>query len=397
MKKLGLVPRDFDMRAFILDAQKDSTLAGFYDPATKDFYMLDWVPAKEQLPVMAHELTHALQDQYIGLQGWMKVADSADEKSVEAKGRDELGMARRSVAEGQAMAVMMDYVLAPYSRTLTDLPALDESTIQKAMLKATQPAFLRAPRYIRESETFPYDYGLRFVYQVLKKEGKGRAFAETLRSPPLNTRQVMHPAAYLAGESTPPFRLPPLKSIVGNSYEMLDSGTLGEFDVLMFAEQFGSEETAQQLSSQWRGGYYYAVQPRTGGSGPESESNGAEHSSAAEKPTAGQETGEHSGVVALFYISRWATPAAAAQFAHLYASSVMQRYSGATERSKVGIGGPSAETTSDWSTPEGPVSVEAHGPLVLVLESFDDPTAAKLRATVIGREPPKSLHAGGAR
>jgi hypothetical protein len=391
LKKLGLIPRDFDLRSFLHDVQKDDALAGYYDPATRDFYMLDWVPSKEQFPVMAHELTHALQDQYIGLQSWVEPPDRADQGAADAKGRDELAIARRAVAEGQAMAVMVDYVLAPYSRTLTDLPVPDESNMQKLMLSATHPAFLRAPRYIRESALFPYNYGLRFIYQVLKQDGKGRAFAGTLRTPPLNTRQVMHPAAYLAGESIPPITLPPLESVVGSNYEIQDSGTFGEFDTLMFAEQFGSEEKAPQISAQWRGGYYCAVHPVTKGAAAESEPSGTE------KPPIEQKTSERPGTVALFFISRWATPAAAAQFAHLYASSVLERYSGATQCSKPAIAGQSAATTSDWNTPEGLVSVESLGPLVLVMESFDNSTASKLRSVVIGRGPSNNLHMSGAR
>jgi hypothetical protein len=213
----------------------------------------------------------------------------------------------------------------------------------------------------------------------------------------LNTRQVMHPAVYLAGERTPPFHLPPLETIWGSNYEMLDSGTLGEFDILMFAEQFGSEEKAPQIAAQWRGGYYSAAQLKTEGAGPESKAPGTEHPSAPVMPATAQETAGHSGVVALFYLSRWATPAAAAQFAHLYASSVEQRYSGATPRSKPAIAGQSAETTSAWSTPEGSVSVETRGPLVLVLESFDDSTASKLRGMVIGRELSKGPPPSGPR
>jgi hypothetical protein len=89
----------------------------------------------------------------------------------------------------------------------------------------------------------------------------------------------------------------------------------------------------------------------------------------------------------LFYISRWATPTAAAQFAHLYASSVLQRYSGAVQRRKPAKAGSSPESLTDWNTPEGLVSVETHGPLVLVLESFDESTASKLRTMAIGRKP----------
>jgi hypothetical protein len=201
----------------------------------------------------------------------------------------------------------------------------------------------------------------------------------------------MHPAAYLAGESIPPFSFPSLESVVGSNYEMQDSGTFGEFDTLMFAEQFGSEEKAPAISAQWRGGYYYAAHRIARDAGSEAEPSGAE------KPTTGQATTDPPGTVALFYLSRWTTPAAAAQFAHLYASSVLERYSGATQCPKPAIAGQSPATTSDWNTPEGLVSVETRGPLVLVMESFDNSTASKLRSMVIGREPSKDLHTSSAR
>ncbi len=38
-------------------------LAGYYDLRDKTMYLLNWVPLELQRPVMAHELTHALQDQ----------------------------------------------------------------------------------------------------------------------------------------------------------------------------------------------------------------------------------------------------------------------------------------------------------------------------------------------
>jgi hypothetical protein len=71
---------------------------------------------------------------------------------------------------------------------------------------------------------------------------------------------------------------------------------------------------------------------------------------------------------------------------------VLERYSGATPCSKPAIAGQSPAATSDWNTPEGLVSVESLGPLVLVMESFDNSTASKLRSMVIGRGPSKDLH-----
>ena len=45
-------------------------IAGFYDDKTKTVNLLNWVDADEQEPVLAHELTHAVQDQKVGLEKW---------------------------------------------------------------------------------------------------------------------------------------------------------------------------------------------------------------------------------------------------------------------------------------------------------------------------------------
>ena len=47
-------------------------VAGYYDPKTKTVNLLDWLGADQQKPVLAHELTHALQDQSFNLEKYMK-------------------------------------------------------------------------------------------------------------------------------------------------------------------------------------------------------------------------------------------------------------------------------------------------------------------------------------
>ncbi len=69
LKKFGLLDESFKMRPFLLSLLTEQ-IAGFYDDKTKQMNLLDWVPIDEQKPVMAHELTHALQDQKVGLQKW---------------------------------------------------------------------------------------------------------------------------------------------------------------------------------------------------------------------------------------------------------------------------------------------------------------------------------------
>ena len=379
LKKLGLIPRDFDLRSFVLDSPKDA-LAGFYDPSTKIFYMLDWVPVEAQLPVMAHELTHALQDQYVGLEKWMKIAAAPGEDDSWENGRDEPAIARRAAAEGQATAVMLDYILAPYGRTLADAPSIDRDAIQGIMQRGTQPSLLRAPRYIRESAVFPYTYGLEFIHEVLKKGGKERAFAAVLKNPPENTHQVMHPTAYLAGERIAPLTVPQLQTTLGNNYERLDQGTFGEFDALMFGQQYSSYEKARQISTQWRGGYYYAGQRQKVKTEAKSDASGAADLKPAASPSSAAKPSEDLDSVALFLLSRWSSPAAARQFADLYASSVTQRYASATSRRASAKAKEAGERALVWDTPGGPVSIETRGLLVLVMETFDDAIASKLRS-----------------
>ncbi len=385
LKKLGLVPRDFDIAAFMLE-NSDSGLAGFYDPPTKVFYMLDWIPIRQQCPVMAHELTHALQDQYIGLESWM---GHDGEDAAAALGRDERRFARRATAEGQATAVEIDYELKPLGERLENVPTLGEQRIQQIIESRNNPVLLRAPRYLRESAEFPYVYGLEFVLDVLKKGGKEQAFAGVLKNPPLNTHQVMHPATYLAGEKIPPLQVPSLDSLVGSDLEKVDSGTFGEFDALMFAEQFTSLEKARQISAQWRGGYYYVAVPKSQSvvAKVEPVSDPAPKAANAGAATPAFAPGkEDIGAVRLFYLSRWASPAAAQQFADLYASSVTQRYAAARKVEKPHGASHPGEKSLAWDTPEGPVSVETRGTMVLVLESFDQATASKLQSGVFSSE-----------
>ena len=85
LKKLGLVPRHFNLRTFFEDLMEEQ-VAGFYDERTRVVYLLDWVEPWEQRSVLAHELTHALQDQAIGLEKWTKAAED-EEDVVEKKAK----------------------------------------------------------------------------------------------------------------------------------------------------------------------------------------------------------------------------------------------------------------------------------------------------------------------
>ena len=106
LKKFGLLDRDFHLRPFLVTLLTEQ-IAGFYDNKTKTVNMLDWIQPEEQKPVLAHELTHALQDQHVDLTKWSDVSLNTVAKSVAEDNRhlqvDEAETARGAVAEGQAM------------------------------------------------------------------------------------------------------------------------------------------------------------------------------------------------------------------------------------------------------------------------------------------------------
>jgi len=364
MKKFGLLPQDFDLGKFLLDLLEDQ-VAGYYDPKTKTVYLLDWVAPEAQRPVLAHELTHALQDQNFDLDKWLKVSeDEADNPDNLDTGDDEAQSARQAVSEGQGMAVMMDYVLEPTGHTLADTPSMGEIFKQNTMDHAgDSPIFASAPMYLREMVIFPYTYGLSFLEDLLSRGGSEMAFAGAFKNPPRDTREIMVPDSYLGGEHVDPMRLPKLSDVLKKNYVGYDSGSVGEFDVYILLKQYSGAELADKLSTAWRGGVYYlgrkkdAKEPKPGA------------------PPAMSDLG-------LLYVSDWATPEDAGYFAKVYGLWLPKKYKTVT---------PVAEQKGRaWTTDQGPVSIEVEGKRVVVMEGFDPATAAALRAKLLNKSAPAS-------
>src|SRR5271165_5978472 len=307
LKKFGLLPRDFDLEKLLVALLREQ-IAGYYDPKTKTVNLLDWVPMEEQEPVMAHELTHALQDQSIGLDKWMKKGDKdlgeiKKDPTAEDIENDETDDAREAVIEGQAEAVMMQYELAPVGRSIADSPELVE-TMEAQMANGTDDSkvFKDAPIFLKESLTFPYSYGMKFVISLMEKGGKEKAFAGVLANPPHTTRQIMQPETYLSGERIEPMRVPEFKRDF-KDYVKFDIGAMGEFDVAILIEQYAGKKLSERLYPEWRGGYYYAARPKNDAAGP----------------------------LGLIYVSRWSSAERASEFAEIYARSLKQRYKQAEE------------------------------------------------------------------
>ena len=419
LKKFGLIPRDFDLRDYFVKTMREQ-VAGYYNIDDKTVYMMDWIPAEQQMPVMAHELTHALQDQTVDLDKWLKgdqdaaireqaVAatkpESAGKNGAEPGGapvlnqgaaapkgpepkldpdqeirQDEEQTARQAVVEGQGMVVMIDYLLKGSNQTAMTAPFIVEALKQSMRENKEYPMYANAPLYLRESLSFPYQYGLDFVRELLVKGGKDMAYRGVLQKPPSTTRQVMEPRTYLNDEKLLPMRLPPMAPLLGKNYDRYDVGAVGEFDVMVLLQQFSGEKMAEKLYPDWRGGAYYAAKIQ----GPATTSKPAENGKDGTRD------------VALLYLSRWATPDAANRFAEEYGAALLKRYKfaqnvvpdGAPDqypdqgKAKI-VAQPSAK---HWLTDEGPVWIECRGNSVLALESFDPATMEKISQQVFASE-----------
>ena len=371
LKKIGLLPGDFDLGKFLVALFKEQ-VAGYYDPKTKTVNLLDWLDPEQQKPVLAHELTHALQDQSFGLEKFMKAADidldkkkSVSTADIES---DEISAARQAIVEGQAMIVLIDYMLKPFGQSLATAPQM-VGALKEGMLAGTADSvqFRSAPLYIREAVTFPYRYGIDFVGQVLAKADKQKAFAGLLENPPRSTRQIMEPNAYLTHENLDPMRLPDWQAIFKN-YDRFDIGAIGEFDVSVIINQYAGAEASRALYPHWRGGYYYAARPK----------------------------GQPDSPLALLYVSRWSNAEKAAQFAAIYAKYLGKRYQRLQDVAENGKQPPpqlaALETLTgkrQWSTENGPVTIDTEADSVVITETFDLETAERVEAEILGATMPK--------
>jgi len=365
LKKFGLLDRDFHLRPFLLSLLTEQ-IAGFYDNKTKTVNLLDWIEPDEQKPVLAHELTHALQDQKVNLTKWSDVSLEGPSHNVQDDNRhiqvDEADTAREAVAEGQAMATFIDYTLQPSGKALADAPPEMMARL-KGMVADTSgsPVLARAPLLLQESLLFPYTDGLNFEHFVLLKGGKDAAFSGVLANPPSSSFEVLHPEQYIAHVPVPVLRMPDIHPLLGSDWAPYDLGVMGELDVRILVELFGGREMADGLAPEWNGGVYYAAQRKS--------------ASAAEK--------ESVASIGLLYYSQWKNPDSASSFLRVYANQLPRKYSTLTRRQK----DEASANEQVYSTNEGDVLLSISGSTVFVSEGFDLALARKLRDSIRDEQP----------
>ncbi len=222
-------------------------VAGFYDPDSTVLYVVRGAEPLMVRLILAHELVHALQDQYTHLNAILKLRRQNDRQ-----------MAGQAVAEGQATLASIQ-ALAP-GADLSQLSRGWEQTREAIRSQqAAMPVFAAAPHLVQEDLIFPYLAGLDFV----------RAFDERRTDPhdepygdrmPVSTEQVLHPSKYTAHERPARVRL-----AVPAGDTLIYDDDFGEFDTRTALEAWGANASdAVVAASGWNGDRFEVLGGRSG-------------------------------------------------------------------------------------------------------------------------------------
>ena len=323
MKKLGLAPADFQLRPFLVKLLAEQ-VAGYYDPKTQEFYLADWIDLDGQRPVMAHELTHALQDQHFNLRrfgDWPKHDSDAE-------------LAAHALVEGDASFLMLQYVARHPERQLAFLKSM------MAGGAGASAQFDRAPRVLRERMLFPYLQGMIWATHI-HRQGGWEAVSAAYRNLPKSTEQVLHPEKYLAGEAPQKVTVRDLSATLGRGWKMAHNDVEGEWGCYILLDEYAQSADASKRAAAGWGGDRYALFV-----GP----------------------GRAEVVVALKTV--WDTEADAREFFDAYVRRTTKRHG--VEPAEVG-----ADGRQLWRTKEGAVVVERQGSAVVVVEGVPDGVDAK--------------------
>lgn len=171
----------------IIDGSLTGQVLGFYDYDLKRLYVRN---STNQLLgpgryAIAHEYTHALQDQHYGLKKLLP-----DEWRLRYRNSDAIS-ARHALTEGDAVTTQTLFIQRTYS-------AADVQALVKQQAGLRLPVL---PTAIQREFDFAYDDtygGVRFVSQLYQHGGMG-AIDAAYRNLPNSTYVIMYPDAYRNG------------------------------------------------------------------------------------------------------------------------------------------------------------------------------------------------------
>ena len=244
---LGLMDDWHNVLDKLIDLYAAQVVA-FYDPEPRRFYLVKGGEAAlgavgaaggedmAEKIILAHELTHALQDESMRL----------DRRMKDLKENGDRGLALEALLEGEATLVMIKVAIA-------DLPGGEEAEELMAPLlsagaleKANIPKGI--PDLFVEQLFFPYVEGTAYVRAAFKRGG----WAEVDRywkNPPASSAEILH------GPATPP----PVENLLPSNidappgHRKLYTDTAGEWTVRFLLRRSLPHEEADRAAAAWRG------------------------------------------------------------------------------------------------------------------------------------------------
>jgi heme-degrading monooxygenase HmoA len=248
MVALGLLAPDVDLYNLELDFRTNIVL-GEYDPDTKQLYVITGTDLTRPLErvTLAHEFTHALQDQHYDIRALMpKDSDNSD--------RD---LAVSSLLEGDALIAEQLYEI----HVLTRAERQEKRRQEQAM--SGQLNMDRVPLVILEETYFPYVYGPEFLAAIIGRDalrqaiesgtGYGPAVQRVFENPPKSTAQIIHPEKYQNNVAPVQVNFPDLAAALGPGWEQRRKDLLGEIDHRILIQQFVNRELGDRAADGWAG------------------------------------------------------------------------------------------------------------------------------------------------
>jgi len=321
LRVFGLAPKDFAYRSFIIKLLTEQ-VAGYYDPKAQQFYLADWIELEGQKPVMAHELTHALQDQHFNLkrfENW-------------PKGDSDAELAAHALIEGDATLAMTLYMTKNPLVALAFLRSLGSAELASKQFK-------QAPRALRESLLFPYEEGSAWATQLYKRGG-WEMVSQAFTKLPQSSEQILHAEKYFSYEAPQKLTLPDFSGVLGPGWKKLDYDVNGEWGCYLILDEFLNDtEESKQASAGW-GGDRFALYE-------------------TDKPDE----------VFVAQLTAWDTPLDAQEFFGAYARRTAKRYPDGKELK-------SDDDRFELQTSSGKVVMELRGSRVAIVEGVPSSTDA---------------------
>jgi hypothetical protein len=320
LKTFGLAPASFHYRPFIIKLLTEQ-VAGYYDPKAQQFYLADWIELEGQKPVMAHELTHALQDQHFNLRRFEKWP----------KGDADAELAVHALVEGDATLAMTLYMAKNPLVALAFIRALGSEGM-------SSEEFKQAPRALRESLVFPYEQGSEWATQLYRRGGWAMV-SQAFTKLPESSEQILHVDKYFSDEAPVKVALPDLRNVLGPAWKRIDYDVNGEWSYYLILDQFlNSPVESKRAAAGWAGDRYEIYE------------------------------GARPDAVCVAQMTAWDTEADAKEFFDAYTKRTLRRYpdAKAADTTPIREGG----ERHSWQTSEGGVQMERRGLRVLILEGI---------------------------